>query len=373
MISKKIKVRGLLETLSYLIVGRKFEIVAMSSDVRDALPLLPPDGPELANALTEILSFNTTLRPEVPSPYRHWSLSAPKGTDNSSNWETHSLMLLAAHGVLPDTHSFITIRHLDQSADHVHPVFCRISHDGALVRDALRDCGISQKTCRTIEEQYGMPSLTSSVAERKPSVRVPKKAPRTSRSDKEMQNRGVPTKKSQAVAALESAWPKEGEVLTYAGFCEQLAEAGIQIALNKRGTRVGVTYMIHGQTWKASTLGDRYQWRGIEPHILRAVGGDDAEAAMRPHALGVTTSASLPAILPHPNPTQKRPTSTPRITIPINLLSLVEDAYERTTIYQREADRSRKERGYEPVGPKDRGIPRVGGRPGHRGTHRTHR
>lgn len=367
MISTKIKVRGLFETITYLIVGRGFEIVAMSSDVRDALLLLPPGGPELAKALAEILSINTYLRPEVPSPFRHWSLSAPNGVDNSANWEVHTKMLLAEHGVEPDTHSFIAIRHLDQSTDHIHPVYCRISHAGALVRDSWRDCGISQKVCRTIEEQYGMPTLTSSVAEKKPTVRKPKKGPRTTRSESEMQKRGVPSKKVQAVQALDAAWPKEGEVLTYAGFCEQLAEAGIEIILNRRGTSVGVTYLIHGHPWKSSTLGDRYQWRGIEPHILRAVSGDDAEAAGRNYVPKATTSVFLPTPPPPQIPAPKKRSGLPNLPTPINLLSLVEDAYERTTIFQREAERNRKEGGFRTVGPRDRGVPWVGGRPGHRG------
>lgn len=378
MISTKINVRSTLGMLQYLIVGREFEIVCLSPDLAKALPRPISEIPEkqLVSILAEALSFMAALRPEVPNPIRHWSLSAPKGIENSQHWQDQANMLLAAHGVQADKHTYLAIRHLDQPRDHIHPIFCRIGLDGSLLRDSWRDCGISQRVCRDIEMQYGMPILTSSVEQSLPSPPKAKWKPRSTRAESEMDKRGVISHKQQAIQRLESAWPKDGEVITYAGFVEQLNEAGIDILLNKRGASVGVSYRIGDRVWKSSTFGERYQWRGIEPHILRRVDGNDAEAAMRTLPVSEATPVS-PAKLNHvPQIEPWNPTNPPLRSVvapSIDVLALVGEAYERQTIYQREVARTRKEGARPFISSRDRGVPIPSRGCGHRGRSRRSR
>lgn len=372
MISTKIGVHSILGMLQYLMIGRQFEIVCLSPDLEKGLSRPISDIPEteLVSYFAEALSFMTKFRPEVPKPIRHWSLSVPDGIENSQNWKSQADMLFKAHGVQAEKHTYLAIRHLDQARDHIHPIFCRIGLDGSLIRDTWRDCGISQQVCRDIETQYGMPLLTSSVEPKKPATPKPKTKPRATRAESEMTKLGVTSKKQQAIHRLESVWPKDGEVITYAGFVAQLEEAGIDVLLNKRGVSVGVSYRIGDQVWKSSTLGERYQWRGIEPHILRRVDGNDAEAAMRTLPPPETASVSLAKhnTVPPIEPLKTRnPPSRTVIAPSINVLALVGDAYDRQTIYQREAARTRKEGARPLVSSKDRGVPIPRRGCGHRG------
>jgi hypothetical protein len=372
MISKKIKVSSILGMLEYLILGRQFELVCLSPDLAKVLPRPISEIPEteLVSILAEALSFMADLRPDVPSPIRHWSLSAQEGIENSQHWKSQAEMMFEAHGVQAEKHTYLAIRHLDQARDHIHPIFCRIGLDGSLIRDTWRDCGISQQVCRDIETQYGMPLLASSVEPAKPATPKSKKKPRAARPESEMATRGVPPKKQQAIQCLESAWPKDDEVITYARFVVRLEEAGIDVLLNKRGASVGVSYRIGDQVWKSSTLGERYQWRGIEPHILRRVDGNDAEAAMRT----VPVSETKPVLPAKPNHVHeikplKAPNSPLRgvVAPSIDVLALVGAAYDHQTIYQREAARNRKEGARPLISSRDRGVPIPNRGFGHRG------
>lgn len=213
MISKKILVNTISETLNYLLVGRGFEVVSASPDI---LGSLPPNlgSPAGVKVLTELFEVALSLRPEVESPFRHWSLATQPKEPIGAHWEDISQEFYGAHGVRQDLHSFLTIRHLDRPHDHIHSLFCRVGSDGSLLRDTLRDCAISQMVCRTIEKRYGLEQLESSVPEKMPpDMDKQLHPPRLTRAEREMQKRGVLTHKEIARSRLDTAWPSEGETV----------------------------------------------------------------------------------------------------------------------------------------------------------------
>lgn len=364
MISKKIKVRSLEKALFYLLVGRNAEIVDASPDI---LALLPPtiDTPDCVKYLAELLSVNCDLRPDVVSPFRHWSLAIGNSESVDGKWKDINDEFISAHGLERDKHSFLTIRHLDQGHDHVHPVFCRVGNDGSLLRDVFRDCAISQAVCRRVEKKYGLRELTSSVPEVIPvGPGRAGKGPRKTRSEKEMEDRRLPTKKELARARLDALWPVEGSPLFYSDFSERLAADGIDVLLNKKGDTVGVSYCIEGEKWKACTLGEKYQWKELKPHIRSIQDHDSAVAAERKAPGSKSFDAALSFSRPREMPSIPMRPKSPKVVPSVNLLALLEEAYEsQGSLYQREEQRRAREGSIRAIGPKDRGIPFPGGGP----------
>ncbi len=372
MISKKLKVRSILNALTYLLVNRRVEIVSASGDILSVLPDRI-NTPEAARMITEVFEMAAALRPDVASPFRHWSVSAHEVERVSPYWGDISDTLLERHGLSESLHTFLVLRHLDQPHDHIHPLWCRVGVDGSLIRDTMRDCGITQVVCREVEAKYGPIQLQSSVRPMKPRAPRPERnTPKPNKAKGEIRKRGKTPAMDSARCSLDQVWPREGEVLSYAEFCDRLGKAGIDILLNKGGRTVGVSYAIHGQKWKASSLGEHYQWASIAPHIRRDVDAASMAAASR---VGTTVEQKPP--LPSPKVgVWSSPQNIPSMLVGLRgkaLLTLVEDAYARQeTIYQRERSRTNREKAKPFAGPRDRGMP-VPGR-GNRGLHkRPHR
>lgn len=372
MISKKLKVRSILNALTYLLVNRDVEIVTASSDILSVLPGRI-DTPEAARMIAEVFEMTAAIRSDVASPFRHWTLSAHEVERVSPYWGDISDTLLDRHGLNENIHTFLVLRHLDQRKDHIHPLWCRVGMDGSLVRDTMRDCGITQAVCREVEAKYGPKQLESSVPQVRSRAPKPgRNRPRTDRAKGGTRKRGGTPAMDSAQLSLDQVWPSEGEMLSYAEFCDRLGKAGIDILLNKGGRTVGVSYSIDGQKWKASSLGERYQWASIEPHIRRDVDAASISAAGRVRAT-VESKPPLPppkvGVWSGPQNMPSKPAGMPGKA----LLTLVEDAYARNeTIYQRERSRAQREKARPIAGPRDRGMP-VPGR-GNRGLHkRPHR
>jgi hypothetical protein len=368
MISKKLKVRSIVDALTYLLVNRDVEIVAASGDIMSVLPGRI-DTPDAARMIAEVFEMTASLRPDVGSPFRHWTLSAHEVESVSPYWGDISDTLLDRHGLNENIHTFLVLRHLDQRKDHIHPLWCRVGMDGSLIRDTMRDCGITQAVCREVEAKYGPKQLESSVPQVR--SRAPKPGgnrPRPDRAKGGTRRRGGTPAMDSARCSLDQVWPKEGELLSYAEFCDRLGKAGIDILLNKGGRTVGVSYSIEGQKWKASSLGERYQWASIEPHIRRDVDAASMSAASRVRAT-VESKSPLPppkgGVWSGPRNMPLKPVGLPGKA----LLALVEDAYAgQETIYQRERSRTLREKARPYPRPRDHGMPIPGS--GYRDRHK---
>lgn len=343
MIAKKIRVKNVEKGVAYLLVDRKVEVICASPDI---LEILPPDlsSPDCARILAAALQANLVLRPEVRVPFRHYSFSAAPEDQIENRWADFGAKVGQSHGCVDGVHSYIFLRHLDRPHDHGHWFECRVGTDGSLLRDLFRDLAREQALCRRAEIEYGLRPLMSSIPELPTQAdrKKPKRPRAPNRAEREIAQR-QPTKKELARSELDQVWPAPGELVSYAEFCERLQARGIDIILNRKGASVGVSYSVDGEKWKASTLGDAYQWAAIEAHLLPEVDNRSAELATR--------KAVTPPVLPPPLPPSQPATTKPealkskrRDATPLNLLQLLERAHEQpATVYQREERRRNRE------------------------------
>lgn len=333
----------------YLISGRQMRVVG--GDPRSMACLCPrPDQETLARRLAVSFESTRSLRPEVPSPFRHLVFSADVG--ESLPWADIIPTIAAAHGLNSVQHRYLAVEHFDRNFEHIHFVFERVGNDGSLLRDRLRDCAISQAVCRQVEREYGLRVLKSSVSlDEMKSLRRPKsRKKRESRGEYEIHLRGEPTRKDIALQRLHAVWPKSGEVLSFADFVARLAQARIELLVNKRGSRVGLSYRFDGEEiWNASTLSQGVLWTALEPHISTQISTEDISRirAARPRtAPKPPPIAALPVVAPTHVPEHEVPPSKPfrpHLNPPaVNLLDLLDEAYASISRSSAQAEAARQ-------------------------------
>lgn len=348
----------------YLITGRQMRIVG--GDPRSLSCLCPPPSLDtLAGLLADSFEQTRRLRPEVPSPFRHLVFGVDRG--ESLEWSEVIPTIMAAHGLDSVRHRYLAVQHFDRDFEHIHFVLCRVGTDGSLVRDRLRDCALSQHACRVIEKEYGLRPLKSSVSlEEMKTLRRPKsRSKRPTRGEHEIHNRGELTRKEVAYRRLKEAWPSPGETISFEDFAKRLNRSGIEIQINKRGSRVGITYCFDGdQTWKASELGQDVLWSSLSPHISAQVIPEDIDhirsirPATRPSA---DDNPALPANPKPPIPSPGMPAAQARLphhpaptTPAINLLDLLDTAY--ATLSRSQTEAARRRTSGAPIPPVHRGF-----------------
>lgn len=350
--------------LEYLLSDRQMRIVG--GDPRTMSCLFPyPDMTQLAKMLADSFEQTRALRPEVPSPYRHKVFGIARG--ESLDWSEILPIIKAVHGLDDVRHRYLAVQHLDRDFEHIHFFSLRVGNDGSLLRDHLRDCALSQHACRLIEKEHGLRPLKSSVSlEEMKTLRRPKsRSKRPTREEHEIHNRGELTRKEVAYRRIKEAWPSPGETISFEDFAKRLNRSGIEIQINKRGSRVGVTYCFDGdQTWKASELGQDVLWSSLSPHISAQITPEDIDHIRSIRPATRSSADENPALPPKPKPpipSPGMPAGQPRqphpaapITPAINLLDLLDTAY--ATLSRSQTEAARRRTSGAPIPPGHRGF-----------------
>lgn len=347
MIGQPIPCANATATTVYLLADRVATLAAVSDYLLAQLPH-DPCTHSGANRIGELLATFTELRPEIKAPYRHLVLSLPPGESLGKQWVTCAEEMLRALGVDPRRHVFLAVAHHDRPHEHCHLVWNRVGIDGSLIRDQLGDGAIVQQVCRNLEARFGLRPLHSSIPPIPETVASSgkRKQKRPTRAEFEMAKRGIEPDKERMRRKLREAWPSPGEVVHFAELTQRWEARGIQVEMCRKGTRVGLVYLIDGSRKKACELGDEFLWKALEPHIHHDLSPEDV-AAIRTIRPGTQPSkGKLPSarsITPEPTP-QTPPAGPKRALKPrldINPLALVEDAYATFSATHKEQQRLR--------------------------------
>ena len=334
-------------SVRYVLEGRYATIEYCSPRILANLPHRPDTALGVVQIVT-MLAKNTEIRTRVPRPFRHIVISIPPGEQLGDNWRKVIEAILRAHGVDPKLHDFLAIRHHDKPHEHVHIMWCRIGSDGSLLRDHMRDGAITQQVCHRMEKLFNLRRLNSSIPEdRLPfSSTAPRKRKRPSRAEWELTARGVIPKKEMFRNRIRSVWPAAGEIRSFQDLTSRWEKEGIQVELCRKGSRVGMVYVVDGERKKASELGKEFQWGALEPHISRDITNGDISSirSIRPRTktVGPTATPIHDVDLAPPSSQVPKPArNTAKPLIEVDLLASMELAYAQFSAVSKEQQRLR--------------------------------
>lgn len=138
MISRKIACDNVTAAVRYLIAGRVGVSLVSTSP---AMPFIHPEDiatQQAAETWAKGLQANDTLRPEVGSKWRHWTISAEPGAElTKADWLFIARHFCLAHAIDHEIHQVLILRHSDTEHDHIHLLWSRIGADGSLARDTF--------------------------------------------------------------------------------------------------------------------------------------------------------------------------------------------------------------------------------------------
>jgi len=125
---------------------------------------------------------------------------------------------------------------------------------------------------------------------------------------------------------------------------------GIEVEMNRRGSRVGIVYVIDGQRKKSSELGEQFQWMELSKHIDSSISTDDIES-IQP----IRPTQKLNQIVSIPQEDTEDVTELPPVAasivqsgrpkmnpMQVNLLAQLEDSYARFSTHTKEKQRQHK-------------------------------
>ncbi len=212
---------------------------------------------ETARELSLEFSAVRRLRPTVPRPVWHCSLSLPPGEKlDRRKWKTVAQDFMAKMAFPTDT-LWVAVRHGDRAHDHIHIVASRISLTGRVwygrweARQAIQ-------TTQTLERVHGL-TIT-------PGLNKDPNRHRKSLSQREIE-RSLRTGKEPARLALQDLIDQViDRPMTVLAFIERLEAAGVGVRPNvdETGALTGLSFQYEGIAIKASNLGKGYTWAALQ-------------------------------------------------------------------------------------------------------------
>ncbi|MCL4839458.1 MAG: relaxase/mobilization nuclease domain-containing protein, partial [Thermoanaerobaculia bacterium] len=200
------------------------------------------------------------LRPGLTRAVFHSSLSLPHGpsgreelTDGQWRDVAERYLEHLGYGRSP----FVVVRHRDTEHDHVHIVAARIGADGRAVSDS-HDYRRGEEVLRALEHEYGLTQVKSA-------HEVDKSALRTGEI-RQIERTGEVSKRLRLQDLLDRAAADRPSMSV---FLERLREAGVEAVprVATTGHVSGISYGLEGASFRGSTLGRSYSWRGLQERL----------------------------------------------------------------------------------------------------------
>ena len=208
------------------------------------------------------------LRPDISRPVWHCSLALPSGERlDADKWDAVAVDFMGKMGFPADTTPWVAVRHNDTDHEHAHVVASRIGTNGSVWLGQWEARKAIEAT-QALERSHGLtitPGLGDARAERR------------TLSGKEI-NRAVrcgqepPRQRLQGLLA-EAVQGKPGAL----EFAERLVAAGVTVRANiaTTGKINGFSFAVDGVAFKASNLGKKYSWQGLQRAGVKYVETND--------------------------------------------------------------------------------------------------
>ena len=155
-------------------------------------------------------------------------------------------------------YQFFIAKHQDTDHVHTHLVASRINLLDGLAIPTYLERVRTQKICRSLEKEYGLRQLENSweVETRKPSPAQKEKAAAT----------GTASIQEKLQAAIEKA-AQTAHPISVDEFINTMNSQGIDVKLHPRGHQIGMSYAMDGVSMRASKLGRKYTYQGLQKYF----------------------------------------------------------------------------------------------------------
>jgi relaxase-like protein len=243
MIGRAIKGRGFRGLLNYL--AGKHDSLLLGGDMLGRSP----------RALAREFGVVRQLRPGREEVVFHLALRpAPGETLTHEQWRAVAGRVLAHLGYTGSPH--VLYLHRDAAEEHLHVVSSIIRYDGSVVSTS-NDYFRVMEVLREVERDYGLRVVPH---------RESGKSPTREQAFKLLERTGEASVREALQRAVREAASDRPDVTT---FVERLQARGIEVLPNvaSTGRVTGISYLAQGYTFKGSTLGSAFSWRGIQERL----------------------------------------------------------------------------------------------------------